>query len=44
MIEARPETFKGTPYEWGQLMIGLLTPPDPQRTWVKDKQGVWNRE
>lgn len=43
-IGAKPDYFKGTKYEWNKLLVDILTPPNPDKTWVKTKNGQWQQE
>jgi len=44
LIGNKPDTFTGTKREWGKLVVSLLTPPDPSKTWIKTPNGEWVRE
>jgi hypothetical protein len=44
ILENKPETFKGTQFEWRKLIKSIIIPPDKDYEWIKNKDtDEWER-
>lgn len=44
IIENKPETFKGSQFEWRKLVKSIIIAPSPHHDWIKNKDtDEWER-